>query len=203
MLRSEPVTDEDPREEVLILGALGTFLIFAYGLATLVIGVTITAPAEFGQDALTVGLAGVALSIVLGILLFAYYGSTDSEVQSTLSLLIATFSAFSLWVGGGFVVGFILAFTGGVLGIVLAHLPRPPSNFFTTTAGPRPAPGSGPEPALPTAPRPAGPAKGDRVASSWTPGQETVVWFCMKCDGVNSIDQQSCRKCGAPRGTRA
>lgn len=123
LLRGRSVIGVNPRLEVLILGGLGTFLIFLNGVVYLVLGATFTAPIQFTTDAITVGLANILLTILLAALLWWYSDSPDPDDQGLSATLIVVVSAFTLWVGGGYDVGFVLAFTAGALGIVLAHLP--------------------------------------------------------------------------------
>jgi len=113
--------DQELPTEVLVLGAVGTLLIFANGVADLLLGFTVPAPLQFTTNATVAGMVGILLTVFMSIFLFLSWDSTDSREQSTWGTLLAMFAAFSLWLGGGFLVGFILAFAAGILIILLAR----------------------------------------------------------------------------------
>lgn len=197
------MTPSEPQFEVSILGVIGVVLIFINGVVVLVIG-TIGSPSiQFTQDAVVAGVASLFLAILLGTFLGLYWDSTDTEDQSTWGTLIVIVGAFSLWFGGGFVVGFVLAVTAGVLAIVLSHLPqttfRTDSFATRSRATFRRAPGLSPQ-GVPAAPVPSE-ATPPTDASAPIPG--TVVWYCMKCGSRNRLDAAVCATCGAPRGAPA
>jgi len=196
---------EEPGFEVLLLGAVGTLLIFVSGVADFVLAASAasaSAPIQFTSDAVTLGVVNMVLTVLLTIFLLVYRVADDAAGLSLVGTLIAIVSAFSLWVGGGFLVGFVLAFTAGVLAVVLANIPEAPqwltpplvssdsSPKSPTTEGLPPAAGA-PLPENPEAP----PSTGEAGL-----GRRTIVWICLKCDHENPTSALVCGSCGAPRG---
>ena len=188
--------------EVIVLGIVGTILILVEGVVVLVAASSVSAPVEIAGILSALGGIDIFLGIVLVILFVLYSMSEDPVGQSAWGTIIAVVGAFSLLVGGGFLVGFVLVFTAGVLAVILANLPETPS--WVAPWPPRsidPATGEvvgdlrsqrGPPPAAAAQPPP--PAGG-----TWMATRERVVWFCLKCDFQNPTDTQVCGNCGTPR----
>ena len=196
---------EQPGVEVLVLGVVGALLILANGIVDLIIAASsaaVSAPIQFTTDATTLGTVNVVLAILLMIFLGLYMGADGPGGLSVWGTLIAILGAFSLWVGGGFIVGFVLVFTAGVLAIVLANIPEGPPQWPDSLPASYPSPRTDTEAGHPTrpggAPAPAAAEPPTPVGGTWMP-RGTVVWFCRKCDYQNPVGTQVCGKCGTPR----
>jgi hypothetical protein len=199
------VAGQQPAFEVLILGAIGGLLVLLNGAVDLWIAATasaVSAPIQFTDDAAILGAVSILLAILLGVILLYYWVSVDSGALSLSGTFLAIVAAFSLWVGGGFLVGFVLSFTAGVLAVVLANLPTPSLEPAPPAIGPRstiadqaisspPSPVGPPPTVAPERPPPPG--------GTWQATQGNVVWFCPKCDFQNPLATRICGNCGTPR----
>jgi hypothetical protein len=195
------MADEGSRFEVTVLSGLGAFLIFVNSLVAFAVASvagSYSAPLEVTADLVAIGAFALVLAILIWLFTWLYSSSHDPQSRTVWCLLITILAGFSLWTGGGFVVGFVLALAGGLLGILLSRAPQ------VILAGPVPAP-SPVTPPVPFAPF-GTPLSGGGAAStapaSFT-GRTGVVWYCQKCDGENPSGGRVCRNCGTPSGVRA
>jgi hypothetical protein len=190
------MADEGSRYEVTVLGGLGALLILINGLVDFyvaAVGSTYSAPVEFTNDLIGVGLVSVLFAVLLAVFVLLYHGSESSTTRGAWALLITIFAAFSLWTGGGFLVGFLLAFVGGVIGIVLAGS----SHETPIWAVPAPVPSS-PSGPVPTPGAPAAMAAPNPASSPLPPRLSGIVWYCRRCECDNPTDSRVCRHCGTP-----
>ncbi|HKN07199.1 MAG TPA: hypothetical protein VJ021_06340 [Thermoplasmata archaeon] len=184
---------------VVVLGAIGTLLIFVFGVVVLALAASVSAPIQFTTDVVTVGAVSILLAILSAIFLFLYWDSVDTGDQAAWGVLLALMGAFSLWVGGGFFVGFLLTFTAGIVAVILANLPDAPSSsiYPSVPTSPRDrttADRHGEEGLVtPTEPKPSAPN------AMWMPAGGILVWLCLKCDHQNPINTQVCENCGVHR----
>ena len=189
----------NPALGVVVLGAIGTLLIFVFGVVVLALAASVSAPIQFTTDVVTLGAVSILLAILSAIFLFLYWDSVDTGDQGVWGVLLAVMGAFSLWVGGGFFVGFLLTFTAGIVAVILANLPDAPSSSiyppeptsprdWTTTDHPA-------EEGPPTATEPKPPPP----TAMWMPAGGTLVWLCLRCDHQNPISTQVCENCGVHR----
>ena len=118
--------------------------------------------------AVSAALAVVAILLGLIVLFFASQLKSHPQSAKTSGIVILILALLSFIGGGGFFIGAILAFVGGILAIVWS----PPA--------PAPTPGYG-------QPMQAPPAAG-------TPGQK----FCGSCGAPNAAGVRFCSQCGAP-----
>jgi len=112
----------DTYTEILVLGGFGALLIFINAGLDMWTGTESGSPIQFIAWSITLGLAGVVVAILIALFVALYWKAPSAEEQRDFVTLVALFSAFSLWIGGGFLVGFILAFTAGILGLILTNI---------------------------------------------------------------------------------
>lgn len=116
----------DSRIEVKMLVYPGAFLIFLCGLVVAIAGTYYSGIVSLSSiavvDSAAVGGAAMFLGILIGLLGWIYGGSP--ELHGGLGALIILVGSFSLWVGGGFLVGAVLVIVAGILAIVLRPGPR-------------------------------------------------------------------------------
>lgn len=117
------------KTEVLLLGSIGALLVFIEGIAQLAIGASFSQVIPYSSLGVIiwVGLLNLVLGVVLWWLCFAYYVRPERGGVYGAGMVIA--AAFTLWLGGGFLVGLILALLGGLLAILLPA--RAPLRFPT------------------------------------------------------------------------
>ncbi|MCI4352582.1 MAG: zinc ribbon domain-containing protein [Thermoplasmata archaeon] len=175
--------DGEARIEVILLGIPAVLLILINGIVYLAAVASFPTPLQVSGPVVFLGVVDIGLAILLGFVLLFYLLSDDSLRRGSLSALIVILGAFSLWLGGGFVVGFVLAIIAGVIGIVFAQSPLPPKTPEGLYS-------------QPTTP----------VVSQTTPHSEAllprsagsmIVRYCPKCDARNSGDARICQNCGA------
>lgn len=173
----------EARGEVLALGVVSASLIFLQGVVEIASGAYVVAPlgAPLGGASASDGGASVLLSLVVGVLCWTYNDEPSRAGACGVGMIIAT--SMSLWVGGGFLVGFVLGAIGGTLAIVLPPAPIyvGPSIDEGTEAGRR---GTGPfEASTGNAARP-------------TFSEPSVVRYCPDCWAANDPRAAVCRDCG-------
>ena len=204
------MTGADSATEVTVLGGVGTGLIFVNAIVDLLLGSIPSAPLQFSADALALGAAGVIVSILLTAFLFLYSDSVDTDAQSLWGMLLALMGAFSLWLGGGFLIGFVLVFAAGVLAVILARVSEATLAYrlpiseermaslvseFRSAGAPYSKEGSS--------------SGGTGSGASWSllatpdggPGEGPKGWVCSHCYRQNRSDDSFCRQCGVARGT--
>jgi hypothetical protein len=107
-----------PRGEAVVLTSLGAALTLYEALEDLFTGrVACGLGSQICNSALVAGIAAVILVIALAVLIVAYH--MDAEGGSFWGTGVIVAGAFTLWVGGGYIVGAILSVVGGVLTVVL------------------------------------------------------------------------------------
>jgi hypothetical protein len=189
----------DPAFEVVVLGGIGTFLIFLFGVVVLALAGSISGTVQVTADVDTLGAVSIFLAILSAIFLFLYWDSVDTGAQRVWGILLALMGAFSLLVGGGFLLGFLLNFTAGIVAVILANLPDTPSFLSNPPERPGAAARTTEDrydegsPSTPTEAKPSAPT------SMWMPAGGTLVWLCLKCDHQNPISTQVCESCGTQR----
>ena len=204
------MTGADSATEVTVLGGVGTILILLNAIVDIAEGTVPSAPLQFSTDALALGAAGIFLTILLAVFLFRYSDSVDTDAQNLWGMLLAIAGAFSLWLGGGFLVGFVLVFSAGVLAVILAHVSeatqayRLPitdeklASLITDFRGPVAPPSK--EGAV---------SSGTGGGASWSllaapergAAEGSGGWVCSHCYRHNRSDDSFCRQCGVARGT--
>lgn len=193
---------KDPSVEVVVLGAIGALLMFANGVADVVFGSAELGPLQYEQNVVLAGLLGMLFAVLLGFFLGAYWESHRSDDLSLSGMLIVIVAALSLWAGGGFVVGFVLALTAGALAIVLARFPDVPPDPLAPGLGRRAARTGRSNSSPPGDPPRNETRDSEGPAPAWTPGLGPGVWFCRKCGLENRFNSASCSSCGEPRSVK-
>ena len=108
--------------EVAILGGIGALLIFVNGAFDAAWGVVTPAPVSISSSAVATGLSAITVAVLLAVFLWLYWDSPTTGEQRAYATLVALLGAISIWLGGGFYVGALLAFAAGLLGIILAKI---------------------------------------------------------------------------------
>lgn|SRR5487761_321664 len=115
--------DSYSRDEVTILAWVGAILIFVEGIYVLVLAAAppgnLSLPIVAAGELILVGIGGLFFGALLGVMAWMYGG--DSSRHGILGTAMILIGAFSLWVGGGFVVGAILAGAAGLVAILHPH----------------------------------------------------------------------------------
>jgi len=120
---------------VLVLGVVGALLILGDGAVDLIVGAVVPTPLLFGLTVLQAGVPQVVLGILLLVFLGLYWDSVDPIDQRAYSTMVALLGAGSFWAGGGFIVGFVLVFAAGMLGIVLSTVSESGETTRSTVVG--------------------------------------------------------------------
>ncbi len=164
-----------PESEVLALGAVGAFLVLANAVGDLALGL-VYAPLSAGADPVISGVFGVILAIIMMACVGMYGAQDDPDEQKGWGTALAIFAAFSLWTGGGFLAGFVLAFTGGILAVILVHVHEAPLVDHRT-----------------------GPSSSKPPPSGGGPAPPPTGWACPKCGWKNPADTPLCEQCRTSR----
>jgi hypothetical protein len=178
----------EARWEVLLLGIPAIILILLNGGADLAIGGVASGPIQFTTDADTAFLVSFVLGVLLFFALVLYWVTDDPTARSFSATILILFGSFSLWAGGGFLVGSVLAVIAGVIGVVFAYAPLPPETPWVPTPSYRHDEDPTTASLSPT------PPSDDLPARSSEP---TIVRYCPKCDSKNSVNARACQQCGA------
>jgi glycerol uptake facilitator-like aquaporin len=115
------VASDNP--EVVVLGGIGAFLILVNGVVEAVTGAIV--PLQVTGYFVAEGVGEVFAALVLFVCLVMYWQEEEPSGEGGWGTAIVVVSALSLIAGGGFLIGFLLAFVAGTLAIVLARLPLP------------------------------------------------------------------------------
>jgi hypothetical protein len=188
------VSDEGSRFDIAALGVLGAFFILlnaGVDLYAAAVGGSYSAPLAFSNDFVGLGLANALIALSLVLFVRFYSIAKDQTARGTWCLLVTVFAAFSLWSGGGFLVGFVLSFTAGAIGIILTSSSPTPPFFALPTPVPSPSPNPMPDPGIAS-------ANGAPTAAPPTlpPPLSGVIWYCRRCECDNPTDSRTCRHCG-------
>jgi hypothetical protein len=97
-----------------ILSLIGAILILINGLAVAAAGAFMIWIPIAGAAIILIGL-GLSVPVMMGAILM--YSKDKSRVM-TGSIIVLIFSIISLFIGGGFIIGFILCLVGSILGLV-------------------------------------------------------------------------------------
>ncbi|MBS7621927.1 hypothetical protein KEJ32_07445 [Candidatus Bathyarchaeota archaeon] len=121
-----------------VLSLIGGILILLGGIASAILagmlsGAIMLVPFLGGLGALVIiiGILGLIFGIIILIGAVMINSGEPSKVR-TGSIIVLIFSILSLFIGGGFIIGFILALVGSILGLVWkpsgerGRLPPPP-----------------------------------------------------------------------------
>ena len=121
------MADEYP-QAAFVISLIGGIFILLNGLIISVVGTVIAI------SFLSVGIMLVALGLVFGVIVILGAAlMRDPQKVKVGSILVLVFSIFSLPIGGGFIIGFLLGLIGGILGLTwrpprqTAILPPPPT----------------------------------------------------------------------------
>jgi hypothetical protein len=170
----------ESRSEVVLLGFAAVALLLLNGFEDLAVAAVTGAPLQFTTDAEIAGWVSILIAVLLVLALVAYWMSEEPTTRGALSVLLILLGSFSIWVGGGFFVGFLLAVIAGVVGIIFAHSPLPPGTPWI------------PSPPSTTSPAPSPPSETPPSHSA----QGMVVRYCPKCEAKNPADSKICQNCG-------
>jgi hypothetical protein len=174
------------RIEAMLLVLIGSLFILAEGAFVAYAAATVS----FQGVALPVGVdAEIAGLFLIGLLLialdFAYL--LDPERGGVHGTLIIILAIVVLLLGGGFLVGSVLATIGGVFAVVLA--PEQTTIEVSSDAEEKPTPRPGGLFGIPTAPGTQGVA--------WGTAHLAVVRYCLRCGAENTANSSICIQCRA------
>jgi|SRR5271157_282340 len=177
----------ESRFEVLLLGIPAFVLILLNGCEALAAGLA-SGPVTYTADAMTAFIVSFVLAILLLFGLVVYSVVDDPAVRGLASTTLILSGSFSLWVGGGFLIGFVLAVVAGVIGVTFAYAPLPPDEPWAPARSSRDVQGSTAASLSATPPS---------AVPSDDSAEPTVVRYCPKCDSKNPATLRVCRRCGA------
>jgi len=169
------------------LSMIGGVLVLLSGISAILEGIFLTSFLESilpGISAVVIGegIAGVLFGVVI-IYAASRLRNTPASAR-TWGIAIIVFAVLSIFGGGGFLLGFILALIGGILAATWHPPVMPQSGYGQPGYGAPMNPSAAASPWAPPAAPPLRPGSAQR--------------YCSSCGSPNLAAAQFCAKCGAP-----
>lgn len=191
----------DPRLVVATLVVLAAILNLVEGAVEVSLGDSLVA--QFPSAGVLAGYGAISILFAFVLFVLTIYYYLDPELHAALGTGMIVIAVFSLLVGGGFLVGFILALIGGIFAVALPHADAvddlPPLEIARRYDLARQndiARRAAQLAESPTKERTQPESTSKPVAYAYPFGEGKIVRYCPRCGGRNPLESTNCSACG-------